>query len=366
MIPPLDLKSQYATNKDEIDSAIRSVLDSSQFIGGDVVESFEREFAEYCGTKYAIGVGSGTAALHISLWAAGVGPGDEVITTPLTFISTVETIVRTGATPVLVDVDPLTFNMDIDAVEQAVTERTKAILPVHLFGLAVDMDRLQAFADSHGITVIEDAAQAHGATYGGTKVGGSGLAGCFSFYPTKNLGAYGDGGAITTNSEEVYEKTRKMRDHGRIDRFTYGFFGQCERLDAIQAAVLSVKLRKLDEWNTARVERAKLYENLLGDLPIGLPHTPDRFGHVFHLYVIKSPDRDRIQAHLAAAEISTGIQYPIPVHMQPVMEGMGYAAGELPNAELASTQMLSLPLYPELPLESVERVSDVIRNVVLG
>jgi dTDP-4-amino-4,6-dideoxygalactose transaminase len=365
MIPPLDLKSQYATNKSEIDSAIRAVLDSSQFIGGDVVESFEREFAEYCGTKYAIGVGSGTAALHISLWAAGVGPGDEVITTPLTFISTVETIVRTGATPVLVDVDPQTLNIDIDAVERAITERTKAIIPVHLFGLAVDMARLQGIADARGIAVIEDAAQAHGATYYGTRVGGAGVTGCFSFYPTKNLGAYGDGGAITTNSEEIYEKTRQMRDHGRTDRFTYGFFGQCERLDAIQAAVLSVKLRKLDKWNAARIERAELYEKLLGDLPISLPQRPDGFQHVFHLYVIQTDHRDQIQEQFRTAEISSGVQYPIPVHLQPAMGGMGYSSGDLPASELASTRMLSLPLFPELPLESVERVADEVRSAVL-
>jgi len=365
MIPPLDLRSQYAANKSEIDAAIQGVLDNSQFIGGESLETFEREFAEYCGTKYAIGVGSGTAALHISLWSAGVGPGDEVITTPLTFISTIETIVRVGATPVLVDVDSETFNIDVEQVAQAITPRTRAVVPVHLFGLPVDMASLIELADSNGLAIIEDAAQAHGATFDGERVGGAGFAGCFSFYPTKNLGAYGDGGAITTNSEEVNRKTRMMRDHGRTDRFTYGFFGQCERLDALQAAVLSVKLRKLDEWNSNRVERANFYTELLGDQNVKLPHTTPGLTHVYHLYVVRSESRDRIHQHLAAEGISSGIQYPVPVHLQPAMSESGYRSGDFPVAELASAEMLSLPLYPELPLDSVERVAAEVR-IALG
>lgn len=351
MIPLVDLKAQLRTIREEIDEAVAGVLESTQFIQGPEVQAFEEEFASYCGAQYGIGVASGTAALHLALRASGIGPGDEVITTPLTFISTVEAIVWVGATPVLADIDPVTYNLDPAQVESAVTDRTRAIIPVHLFGHPVDMDPLMEIGQRRGIAIIEDAAQAHGAEYNGRRTGSMGVAGCFSFYPSKNLGAYGDGGLVTTSDAEVARRVRLLRDHGREEKYWFIEPGFGERLDTIQAAILRVKLRHLDEWTERRRAVAALYDELLEDALGDLPHERGFARHVYHLYVVRVPHRDKIAGLMLQRNVATGVPYPTPVHLQPAYRDLGYRLGDLPEAERAAQEVISLPMYAEMNAE---------------
>ena len=366
MIPLVDLRAQYAGIKSEIDSAITGVLESAQFIQGDAVRSFEAEFAQFCGVEHAIGVASGTAALHIGLRACGIGPGDEIITTPFTFIATVEAIAWTGATPVLVDIDPVTYNIDPAQVETAITERTRAVIPVHLYGHPADMGPLMEVAETRRIKIIEDAAQAHGAEYQGRRAGSMGIDGCFSFYPAKNLGAYGDGGMITTDDPEVAERVRRLRDHGREEKYTHIELGLGERLDTLQAAILRVKLRHLEEWTEKRRRAAAVYNSLLSELGIGLPQEMSYARHVYHLYVVRVPSRDSVLELLGREGIGAGVHYPIPIHLQPGYRYLGYGEGSLPNAERAAEEVLSLPMYPELTEEQAQSVATVLKKALSG
>lgn len=361
MIRFVDLKAQYHSIKPEIDSAVLSVLESGQFVLGAEVDSFEREFAAHCGTAHAIAVNSGTSALHLALLAAGVGPGDEVITTPFTFVATVAAIGYTGAQTVLADIDPRTFAIDPAQIEQAITPRTKAIVPVHLYGQAADMRQIRDIAERHGILIIEDAAQAHGAEYDGQRAGSLGDLGCFSFYPSKNLGAYGEGGMVTTGNARLAKTVRALRDWGQESKSHHVLKGYNYRMDGIQGAVLRVKLRYLDEWNAARRERANWYGELLGDSSVKTPCVASCSRHVYHIYAVRSAERDPLQRSLAAKGIQTGIHYGIPVHLQPAYSDLGYRAGDFPHSERAARDVLSLPMYPELKREQLEVVAAAIR-----
>jgi dTDP-4-amino-4,6-dideoxygalactose transaminase len=363
VIPFLDLKRQYLSIKEEVDAAIQGVLDSCQFTLGKEVTAFEEEFAAYCGVQYGIAVNSGTSALHLALLAANIGPGDEVITVPFTFVATVAAIEYTGARPVFVDIDPATFNMDPAALENAITERTKAIIPVHLHGQPAEMDPIVQIAQRHGLTVIEDAAQAHGAEYRGRRTGGIGEMGCFSFYPGKNLGAYGEGGMVTTDNPEFVRKIRMLRDWGAERKYHHELKGFNYRMEGIQGAVLRVKLRHLEAWTEGRRAAAACYDRLFDRLsisrPMGLPHTR----HVYHVYAIRSSDRDAWQAALGEREIQTGIHYPIPVHLLPAYADLGYTDGDFPNAESAAREVLSLPMYPELTAEQCQEVVGAVAEL---
>jgi dTDP-4-amino-4,6-dideoxygalactose transaminase len=356
-IPLVDLKAQYHSIKGEIDSVIERVLDHAEFILGEEVSSFEKEFARFCGAQEAVGVASGTEALRLALLACGVGPGDEVITTPFTFIATAEAVSHVGARPVFVDVEPRSLNLDPKQVERALTKRTKAILPVHLYGRPADMDPLWDIAHAHKLWLIEDAAQAHGASYKGKRVGTIGHAGCFSFYPGKNLGAYGDAGMLVTNNRDIAERVRLLRDHGRKTKYEHSRVGSNSRLDALQAAILRVKLRKLERWNARRRSLANSYRELLASLGLILPPPDsDSFTSVYHLFVVRVSSRDSVREALANEGIATGIHYPIPLHLQPAYRSLGYRRGDFPVSEQAANSVLSLPLYPELPKASVLRV----------
>jgi dTDP-4-amino-4,6-dideoxygalactose transaminase len=361
MIPLVDLKAQYAALKPEIDAALQRVLDSAAFILGREVEEFERAFAAYCGTGHAIGVASGTAALHLALLACGLEPGHEVITTPFTFIATAEAIYHTGARPVFVDIDPRTYNLDPALVEAAIGPRTRAIVPVHLYGRPAGMDGLLEVARRHGLRVIEDAAQAHGARYRGRRVGTLGDAACFSFYPGKNLGAYGDGGMVTTNDPEIAGRLRMLRDHGRTDKYAHRIIGYGERLDALQAAILQVKLGHLDAWNAERRRAAQRYRSLLAGSPVVLPLDAGDAESAYHLFVIRVYERDRVLKDLKAGGVGAGIHYPIPLHLQEACAHLGYRPGSFPHAELAANEVLSLPLYPEISQSQQEEVAAVVR-----
>ena len=366
MIPLVDLKAQYAAIKPEIDAAVQRVLDSTAFILGREVEGFEAAFAEYCEAHHAVGVGSGTAALHLALMACGVGTGDEVITTPHTFIATAEAISHAGARPVFVDIDPATYNLDPALVESAIGPHTKAIVPVHLYGRPADMDGVLAVARRHGLRVIEDAAQAHGARYHGRCVGPLGDAGCFSFYPGKNLGAYGDGGMVVTNDPDVAARVRMLRDHGRVDKYAHQIIGYGERLDALQAAVLRVKLPHLDAWNDRRGRAAQRYRDLLASAPIGLPNEPGDVRVAYHLFVVRVPHRDRVLHDLHAAAIGAGVHYPIPLHRQAAYAELGHRPGSFPHAERAANEVLSLPLYPEITAAQVAEVAGALQASLEG
>jgi len=359
-IPFFDLTKQYATIQAEIDAATARVLKGGWYILGPEVKAFEKELAEYIGTQFAIGVGSGTEAIHIALLALGIGAGDEVITVPNTAVATVAAIELTGARPVLVDVRDDTMLIDVEKIERAITPRTKAIIPVHLFGQSADLDPILAIARAKNIFVLEDCAQAHGATYRGKRVGSIGDLAAFSFYPTKNLGAYGDGGAITTNNPELAQRIDLLRQYGWRERYTSDIKGMNSRLDELQAAILRVKLRHLDVWNRARRERAALYTELLRTV------TPPRempYGEaVYHLYVVQSPKRDALIAHLKARGIGTMIQYPHTIHLQPAYTNLGYRAGSFPVAERLAREIVSLPLYPELSLEDVKSIAQVVNE----
>jgi len=360
-IPLVDLKAQYLSIKDEIDEAIGRVLNNCNFILGEEVRLFEEEFAAFCGARYAVGVASGTAALHLTLRACGVGPGDEVITTPFTFIATAEAISHCGARPVFVDIDPRTYNIDPSKIEAAITEKTKAILPVHLYGQPADMDPILAIAHRYGLRVIEDAAQAHGAEYKGRRVGTLGDVACFSFYPAKNLGAYGDAGAVITNNREIADTVRLLRDHGRREKYEHLIEGYGERLDALQAAVLRVKLRHLPNWTVARQRIAQQYEGLLSALnDLATPYCQPTSQHVYHLYVIRTQDREALRRQLETQGIATGIHYPIPLHLQPAFRHLGYAEGDFPRAEKAAHEVLSLPMYSEITDSQLRTIATAI------
>lgn len=347
-IPLVDLKAQYRALQPDIDAAIARVIDSATFILGPEVSAFEMAFAAYCGAQHGVGVSSGTAALELVLRGLGIGPGDEVITTAHTFIATAEAISATGAAPVFADIDPLTYNLDPTAAEAAITPRTRAILPVHLYGQPADMDALAAIARRHGLKLVEDAAQAHGASYRGRRVGTLGDAACFSFYPGKNLGCYGDGGAVITNDDALAARVRKLRDHGRTSKYVHDEVGFGHRLDALQAAILSAKLPHLDAANAARRRLAGRYTRLLAGSGLVLPHEPPDVQPVYHLYVVRTPRRDEVLARLHDQGIGAIVHYPLPLHLQPAYAFLGYPPGALPHAETAAAEVLSLPLYPEL------------------
>jgi len=366
VIPLVDLKAQYAAIKPEIDRALTRVVDSHAFILGREVQEFEEAFAAYCGTEHAVGVASGTAALHLALLAAGIGAGDEVITTPLTFVATAEAICHAGARPVFVDIDPATYNLDPRQVEAAITPRTRAILPVHLYGQPADLEPLLEIAARRGVRVIEDAAQAHGARYKGRRVGSFGDAAAFSFFPGKNLGAYGDGGMVVTNSAEIAARVRMLRDHGRHSKYEHEIVGFGERLDALQAAVLKVKLPYLDTWNAQRRRAAGAYRSQLRNQSsaILLPHEAPEVDHVYHLFVIRVRERDRMLHRLQAAGVRAGVHYPIPVHLQPAYVDPGYSPGRFPHAEQAAQEVLSLPLYPEITDAQIGAVTEAVMDAV--
>jgi dTDP-4-amino-4,6-dideoxygalactose transaminase len=359
-VPYLDLKAQYQSIKPEIGAAISRVLESCQFVLGSEVAGFEQDFARYCGTSECIALNSGTSALHLALLAAGIGPGDEVITVPFTFVASVAAVLYTGARPILVDIEPRSFNINPALVEDAITPRTKAILPVHLYGQPADMDPIMDIARRHRLIVIEDAAQAHGAKYKGRPVGSIGDMACFSFYPGKNLGAYGEGGAITTNNPEYARTMRMLRDWGQSHKYHHVLRGYNYRMEGFQGAVLGVKLRHLDRWTEARRRIVRQYNDLLAHSDVETPVELPWAQHVYHVYTVRSADRDGLQAALTAEGIQTGIHYPIPVHMQPAYADLGYGPGAFPQAEAAAKQVLSLPLYPELSSDAVAQVAAAV------
>jgi len=364
-VPFLDLKAQYEAIRPEIEDAIRHVLDKTAFAGGPFVAQFEKEFAAHCGTQFAAGVGSGTDALWLALLAIGVGPGDEVITVADTFIATAEAISYCGAKPVFVDVEPATFNMDPAKFEAAITKRTKAVIPVHLFGQTADMDPILAIARKHQLFVLEDASQAHGAEYKGKVAGSMGDAGCFSFYPGKNLGAYGEAGAVVTNNEELDKNIRMLRDHGQEKKYHHGRIGWNARMDGIQGAILSVKLKHLPAWNEARRRNAALYDGLLNEVRgIAIPRVAAYAKPVYHIYAIRVTDRDAVIAALAAKDIHCGIHYPIPLHLQEAYKSLGYGAGAFPVAEKAASEFISLPMYAELTGEQIARVATELKAII--
>ncbi|HEU5453049.1 MAG TPA: DegT/DnrJ/EryC1/StrS family aminotransferase [Terriglobales bacterium] len=360
MVPYLDLKAQYRSIKPEIDAAIARVLESCQFVLGEAVAGFERDFATYCGAGECVAVNSGTSAIHLALLAAGVGPDDEVITTPFTFVATVAAILYTGAKPVLVDIDPASFNIDVSKVEAAISKRTKALLPVHLYGQPADMDPLLDIAQRRGIALIEDAAQAHGAEYKGRRCGSMGVMACFSFYPGKNLGAYGEGGAVATGDPQLARKLRLLRDWGAEGKYNHVLRGFNYRMEGMQGAVLGVKLRHLESWTEARRAKARRYDELLAGADLQLPREMPYARHVYHTYTIRSADRDALQKSLAAQQIQTGIHYPVPVHLQPAYADLGYGKGSFPQAEQAAREVLSVPIFPEMTDEQQQTVANAV------
>ena len=363
MVPMTDLKAQYARIRADVDAAMARVVESAHFVRGEDCGAFETAFAEYCGTSYACGVANGTDALTISLWALGVKEGDEVATVANTFVATGEAILINGARPVWVDVDPDTFTMDPASLRKAISPRTKVILPVHLYGQPADMTPILEIAAKKGLPVLEDAAQAHGARYGEKRAGSIGIGGCFSFYPGKNLGAYGDAGAVVSNDEGFITRVRRIANHGGgKNKYDNIVPGTNSRLDTLQAAILSVKLRQLDLWNQERAERAAAYTRALSGLK-SLITPRERAGSrsAWHLYTIRAKDRDGLADHLKSKGISTAMHYPKPLHLQPAMSTAGGRPGDLPITERLCNEVLSLPLYPELPLETVERIAGEVR-----
>ena len=366
-VPFVDLQAQYRAIKSEVDESVARVIESCAFVLGPEVEAFEAEFAEYVGARHCVGVSNGTAALQLALTACGVGGGDEVIVPANTFFATAEAVSTAGATPVFVDCDAASRNIDPARIEAAITGRTRAIIPVHLYGQPADLDPVFEIAARHGLTVVEDAAQAHGAEHRGRRVGALGRAGCFSFYPGKNLGAYGEGGAVTTDDAEVARRVRLLRDHGSERKYRHEIVGYNFRLEGIQGAVLRVKLRHLDRWNDLRRAHAARYGELLSPpdaaaagRALTLPREMPYARHVYHLYVVESDARDELQKHLSAAGVQTGIHYPVPVHLQPAYAALGHKAGDFPVAERQAARVLSLPMFPELTSEQIERVAGAI------
>jgi dTDP-4-amino-4,6-dideoxygalactose transaminase len=363
MVPFLSLREQYRGIKTEIDAAVSRVLDSTCFVLGQEVELFERDFADYCGVRHAVAVNSGTSALHLALLSAGVGLGDEVITTPMTFVATTAAILYTQATPVFADINPHSWNIDAAEIERVITPRSKAILPVHLHGLMADMDPILKIAKDHGLIVIEDAAQAHGAEYRGKRSGSIGELGCFSFYPGKNLGACGEAGAVVTNNGELAHTMRMLRDWGQSTKYNHVLKGYNYRMDAIQAAVLGVKLRHLEEWTEARRMHAAHYDAILAACSVETPASEEEYRHVYHVYAVRLSGRDKARGRLEAAGVTCGMHYPVPVHLQPAYRDLGYGMGAFPVAERFAAETLSLPIFPELRAEQVERVAALLCDI---
>lgn len=363
-VPFVDLGAQYQAIAPEINSAIQGVLEKRDFILGRDVELFEKEFADFIGTSHAVGVGSGLAALELALRAWEIGPGDEVITAANTYIATTLAIMAVGARPVLVDMDPATFNINPAAIEAAITPKTRALIPVHLCGQPADMDPILEIAAGRNLLVLEDAAQAHGAMYRGRRAGSLGHAGAFSFYPGKNLGAYGDGGLIVTNDDTLAEKLRQLRNYGQRVKYVHTTIGTNSRLDTIQAAILRVKLRHLDRWNAQRGERAAQYNALLAGAGCEVPQTAANRTHIFHLYMVQVENRAEVQKILAERGISTGIHYPIPIHLQEASTSLGYRQGDFPATERAAERILSLPMYAELTESQCEYAAENLREAI--
>jgi len=362
-VPFLDLKAHHAPLRAEFDRAIGEVIDSNAFAGGPVVAQFESEFAAFCGSRHAIGVGNGTDALWLALLACGIGPGDEVITVPNTFMATAEAITHTGATPVFVDVDERSYTINPDLLERARSPRTKAVIPVHLFGQVADMDQILSFGRKHGLFVIEDAAQAHGAEYKGRKAGSMGDVGCFSFYPGKNLGAFGEAGAIVTNDYKLLEKIRILRDHGQARKYYHTMVGWNCRMDGIQAAILRIKLRHLDQANQRRRAHARQYDRLFHDLEdVGIPFEVAAGQHVYHIYPIRVLERDGVMRLLEEKGIGCAIHYPIPIHLQEAYRDLGYGKGSFAISERLCSTFMSLPMFPELTEAQVELVVESVRE----
>lgn len=362
-IPMVDLAIQYRELKDSIDKAVANVLETTQFILGPQGSAFEQEIAGYLGVKHAIGVSSGTDALHLALRAAGLGPGDEVITSPFTFIATAEAIAYVGATPVFVDIDPRTFNIDISLVEAAITPRTRAVLPVHLFGQPADLAPLKELCAAKNLLLIEDCAQSCGAAYGERMTGAWGDLGCYSFFPSKNLGCFGDGGLISTNSDDLAAQVRMLRNHGSRQRYHHAVIGYNSRLDDLQAAILRVKLQHLDRFNRLRREHAHLYSQLLSELGVEAPYEDGKGVHVYHQYTILTDRREELQAALAEAKIASAVYYPIPLHRQEVFADLCRDVS-FPVSEQVASRVLSLPIYPELTRAQIERVVKIIAGVL--
>ena len=362
-IPMLDLKAQYLPLKDEIKSAVKDIIESGRFILGKNVRSFEEEVASYHNVNSAVALASGTDALHLSLNALGITAGDEVITTPFTFIATAEAIAYVGAKPVFVDIREDTLNIDTSKIEEKITPNTKAIIVVHIFGQAADMDEIMAIAKKHNIKVVEDGAQAFGAKYKGIPVGAIGDCGCFSFYPSKNLGAYGDGGMMITNNEEVAEKTMLLRNHGTTAPYQHSFIGFNSRLDEIQAAILRIKLRHIDEYNSNRGKIAEIYTSILGNV-IQCPIELEDRTHIYHQYTMRSAARDSIQASLNEQNIPSVIYYPLPLHLQGAFKYLGYSKGDLPESEAAAKEVISLPIYPELEPDTAKYIAETVLKAI--
>lgn len=374
-IPPIDLKRQYKLIGEEINLAVLEVLSSGRYIGGAAVSDFERQFGDYVGVNQCVACNSGTDALYLALKALNIGPGDEVITTPFTFIATAEVITVAGATPVFVDIDRHTFNLNLAQIEVAITSKTKAIIPVHLFGQPVNMAELMSIASARNLYVIEDCAQATGAEWKGRKVGSIGHVGCFSFFPTKNLGACGDGGAMTTNDPAIASQLRKLREHGMSDRYHHDATGINSRLDALQAAILQIKLRYLDTWNQQRSEIAALYQDLLQSIPgIELPQALANGKHVWNQYTILVKDegkeleplRDRVRNKLQQMDVSSMVYYPIPLHLQPVYQNLDYREGEFPAVERVCREVLSLPMFPDLSFEEQQQIAYCLKDCLIN
>ncbi len=363
-VPLIDLRAQYETIRKEIDQAIKRVILDSEFVGGKYLKKFEQEFARFCKVKYCIGVGNGTDALYIALRSLGIGRGDEVITVANSFIATSEAITMTGARVVFVDCDPETYTINVEKLSSAITKKTKAIIPVHLYGQPADMLAIKKIAVDKGLFLIEDACQAHGAEIHGKRVGGLGDLACFSFYPAKNLGAYGDGGAIVTNNKDLAIRCRKISDHGRLRKYEHEFEGVNSRLDGLQSAILSVKLRYLEKWTEKRRAIAQLYNELLNYSDVITPKERDGVKHVYHLYVVRLKNRDTIQARLAKKGITTGIHYPTALPNLPAYRYLGYSPRDFPVASALSKEILSLPIYPEMKREQVEYVCHQLKKAV--
>jgi len=361
-VPFVDLQAEYKTIQEDVDAAIARVLSRSDFVLGEAVSDFEGAFAHYCEAAYAVGVDSGLSALELVLKAYDVGPGDEIITAANTFIATVLAISNCGAQPVLVDVEPDTYNLDPVQVEAAITPATKAIIPVHLYGQPADMDAIQAIAQRYDLWVIEDACQAHGARYKGRRTGNLGDAAAFSFYPSKNLGAYGDGGMVVTNDGELADKIRLLRNVGQKVKYHHQIKGYNHRLDTMQAAILCAKLPSLDKWNAVRRHAAAQYARLLDGLPLAIPSEATWAEHVYHVYVIEVARREELQDYLNGAGIATGIHYPIPVHQQPAYEDLDYKQGDFPVTERFAERILSLPIYPEITPEAITYTCNTIQD----
>jgi dTDP-4-amino-4,6-dideoxygalactose transaminase len=364
VIPFVDLRAQYREIQEEVEEAVARVLVDAAYVLGSEVESFESEFADYCGAAHGIALNSGTSALHLALLAAGVGPGDEVITVPFTFIATVAAIRYVGARPVLVDVDPLTCTLDPAQLEARITPRTKALIPVHLYGHPADMDPILEIARRNALMVIEDAAQAHGSSYKGRPTGGLGDFGCFSFYPTKNLGACGEGGFLVTSDPERARRVRMLRDWGQTSKYRHELLGFNYRMDGIQGAVLRVKLRHLERWNEMRRAHAARYDKALAGTGVSTPVEMPWARHVFHAYAVRSPRRDVLRDALADRGIQSAIHYPVPLHLQPIFADLGWGPGAFPVAEAAANQVLCLPIFPELAADAPERVAACIREAL--